>query len=431
MMNHYMLGLNGFASDPNWVLDAGRDYPRLAWEGTPGQIIPDPAIDWLEGTGAVENPYQIDTAEQLILLGKASILWEKHFVLDGDIDLDPNLPAGQVFAQAVIPAFSGVFDGNGHTISHLTINGGSSLGLFGLLERGAEVSDLGVVDVNITGSGYFVGGLAGYNDWGSLTHCYSTGLVSGSRSVGGLVGGDYGNIINCHSTGSVGGVSGIGGLVGGKNRGSLTDCHSTCTVGGESSVGGLVGENGLSWIHSTVTRCYSVGTVNGGNYVGGLVGYNYGSITASYSSGPVIGDVNVGGLVGENNWGIDASYSTSVVSGDSCVGGLVGQNYDGTVTQCYSTGAVSGAGGGLVGAYYPLYSHRTVNQATVACFWDTQTSGQAASAGGTGMTTAELRTAKTFLEAGWDFVDETANGTEDLWWILEGKDYPRLWWEAK
>jgi len=63
------------------------------------------------------------------------------------------------------------------------------------------------------------------------------------------------------------------------------------------------------------------------------------------------------------------------------------------------------------------------------CFWDIQTSGQAASAGGTGKTTAEMQTASTFLDAGWDFVDETANGMEDIWWIDEGKDYPRLWWE--
>jgi len=40
------------------------------------------------------------------------------------------------------------------------------------------------------------------------------------------------------------------------------------------------------------------------------------------------------------------------------------------------------------------------------------------------------RTASAFLEAGWDFVGETANGTEDIWWILEGQDHPRLWWEA-
>ena len=40
-----------------------------------------------------------------------------------------------------------------------------------------------------------------------------------------------------------------------------------------------------------------------------------------------------------------------------------------------------------------------------------------------------MQTASTFLEAGWEIVDETANGTEDIWWILEGQDYPRLFWE--
>jgi len=40
-----------------------------------------------------------------------------------------------------------------------------------------------------------------------------------------------------------------------------------------------------------------------------------------------------------------------------------------------------------------------------------------------------MQMASTFLEAGWDFVDETKNGSEDIWWVLEGKDYPRLWWE--
>jgi hypothetical protein len=64
-------------------------------------------------------------------------------------------------------------------------------------------------------------------------------------------------------------------------------------------------------------------------------------------------------------------------------------------------------------------------------FWDMQTSGQTTSDGGTGKTTTEMQTASTFLEADWDFVDEIANGTEDIWWILEGQDYPRLWWETE
>jgi hypothetical protein len=98
----------------------------------------------------------------------------------------------------------------------------------------------------------------------------------------------------------------------------------------------------------------------------------------------------------------------------------------GRISMSYSTGAVSRdvAGnvsvGGLVGFGFG---------SATSCFWDTQTSGQGTSEGGIGKTTAEMQMASTFLEAGWDFVDETANGTEDIWWILEGQDYPRLWWE--
>jgi len=46
-----------------------------------------------------------------------------------------------------------------------------------------------------------------------------------------------------------------------------------------------------------------------------------------------------------------------------------------------------------------------------------------------GKTTAEMQTESNFTNAGWDFVDETVNGTDDIWWIDEGRDYPRLWWE--
>jgi len=63
------------------------------------------------------------------------------------------------------------------------------------------------------------------------------------------------------------------------------------------------------------------------------------------------------------------------------------------------------------------------------CFWDIDTSGQTQSAGGMGKTTAEMQTESTFTDAGWDFMGETANGTEDIWWILEEQDYPGLWWE--
>ena len=93
------------------------------------------------------------------------------------------------------------------------------------------------------------------------------------------------------------------------------------------------------------------------------------------------------------------------------------------ITNCYSAGSVVGNifVGGLVGS--------TMGGAVTDSFWDIETSGQSTSAGGTGKTTAEMQMASTFLETGWDFVDESENGTEDIWWILEGQDYPRLWWE--
>jgi hypothetical protein len=117
----------------------------------------------------------------------------------------------------------------------------------------------------------------------------------------------------------------------------------------------------------------------------------------------------------------------------SNVGGLAGRN-SGALSNCFSSGRITGTGpeiGGLVGCggatshgEPPLIMGVVVN-----CFWDVQASGWATSAGGTGKTTAEMWTVHTYLNAGWDFVDETTNGTEDIWWIVEGQDYPRLWWQ--
>jgi hypothetical protein len=128
------------------------------------------------GTGDLNDPYQIATAEDLMLLGERPEDYDKHFILTADINLDPKLPGRKVFDKAVIAPdtdpndnyfefqgtpFTGGFDGNTHTISHLTITGGSYLGLFAQLAWEAKVKNLGLVDANIAGSGNYVGGLAG------------------------------------------------------------------------------------------------------------------------------------------------------------------------------------------------------------------------------------------------------------------------------
>jgi len=141
------------------------------------------------GTGEPNNPYLIYTAEHLNAMGIEPYEWDKHFKLMADIDL-----AGYAYDSAVIASdtdgdgysfpgtsFTGVFDGNGHAVLHLTIKGRSYLGLIGQLESGAEVKDLGVVDVNITGSYYAIGGLAGETT-DLIVMCYSTGMVSGDAN---------------------------------------------------------------------------------------------------------------------------------------------------------------------------------------------------------------------------------------------------------
>ncbi|OHB61117.1 MAG: hypothetical protein A2167_08110 [Planctomycetes bacterium RBG_13_46_10] len=154
------------------------------------------------------------------------------------------------------------------------------------------------------------------------------------------------------------------------------------------------------------------------------MGCNHGAVTQCYSTNAVSGDSTVGGLMGLNLGDIAKCYNTGAVNGTSYVGGLVGFNHDCIVTQCYSTGVVNGGGnnvGGLVG--------KKQLSDIMASFWDIQTSGQARSDGGIGKTTAEMQMASTFLSAGWDFIGETDNGTEDIWWIDEGQDYPILSWE--
>ena len=312
------------------------------------------------GRGEPNDPYQISTAEDLMLLGESPEDYDKHFILTADIDMDPNLPGRKVFDRAVIAPdvnetnrwgdfdgtpFTGTFDGNDHTISHLAIAGAGYLGLFGQLALGAEIKDLGVVDVNVTSA----------------------------SSCGGLVGRSRGVLTCCSSTGVINAYYGVGGLLGINDGGSITMSYSTSTVNGNEEVGGLVGSN----LDGSITQSYSTGTVSGSYDIGGMVGWNLGVVTCCYSTGFVSGGQSVGGLVGskrEQWW------------------------QEGTATDC---------------------------------FWDTDTSGQAISAGGTGKTTAQMQTSTIFLDAGWDFVGETANGTEDIWWILEGQDYPRLWWEAR
>jgi hypothetical protein len=194
-----------------------------------------------------------------------------------------------------------------------------------------------------------------------------------------------------------------------------------------SYVGCLVGD-----IHQgTVRNCCVTGAkVVTSDYnpacVGALVGRNQGTVVSCRASGEVMGDYAVGGLIGQNDGAVATCYAHANVSGDSGIGGFVGRNSDeGQITRCYAAGEVYSMreAGGLVGS--------GDSGGIVGSFWDLEIAGQATSIGGVGRTTSEMKSSRTYLDVGWDFVGETDNGTEDIWWIDEGRGYPRLWWEVE
>jgi hypothetical protein len=337
-----------------WVIDEGKDYPHLLWENTAGEVIDYEYPRTYSGDGE-DQPFELDSPEDMLCMSQRPSDWDKNFVLTGDIDM-----SSVIYYQPPIP-FTGNFYGQGHVLKNLTIDSniiGSRyyLGVFGKIADNGQVANLGVEDVNIIGGddSRYVGGLCGENSRGTITCCFTTGSITG-----GLESDD------------------LGGLCGDNERGTISQSYSrvSITAGDEShDIGGLCGKN-----EGTITDCYATGAISGGKTreVGGFCGENHrrGIITNCYCTGPVSGESQVGGFCGDKEGGDVTSVSN--------------------------------------------------------CLWDIETSGTLTSEAGTGLTTAEMQQAQTFLDIDWDFVDETRNGMDDIWWIDEGRDYPRLWWEAE
>jgi hypothetical protein len=362
-----------------------------------------------------ENVYflinDVSDFKQVLAFGQNDAL---KFRLANELDLGDE-------SNFYIPYFAGEFDGNGHKISNLTFDFGfvSQVGLFGYLASRGKVTQVGVENVNVTG--YLgVGGLVGFNN-GAVSSSYSSGNVTGNDYVGGLVGETMSGstLSNCYSTGSVTGDGHVGGLVGFNGyHGTVSNSHFTGSVTGSWYIGGLVG-----WNYGTVSNCHAMSNLIGEDSVGGLVGYNsyHGTVSKSYACGSVSGDGNVAALVGSNHGTISDSYSSGKVTGNWQVGGLVGWN-NGIVSNCYCIGSVTGNEdvGGLMGDNY----EGTVSNS----FWDTTTSEQSTSDGGTGKTTEQMQDAITFSGAGWNIV--TVGGLETnpsyIWNMVDGQTYPFL-----
>ena len=328
----WMFTVNDTLSNVSASLATVQNGDQVLWfEGTTENRFQGPSWEELTGTPAAISWVDIETVDDLLALAKATDAETlgKNYRLKADLNLKDTPFNG--IGSAGQP-FTGMFDGQGHTISHVTVNApeGENAGFFNVI-KGATIRDLKLVDVEITGKTN-VGGLAG----SAQVQLDSDDL---SKNVANLIGG-------CSVSGTVTGTKNVGGLVG-LNEGK-TDPQT------------------LFSIASAVDKCAASVTVNGKEMTGGLVGKNGGTITKSSSGGTVKGDTTTGGLVGDSSGDIYDSHTSCTVAGRSHTGGFVGFS-DGAVKNCYSIGGVSGTDytGGVAGVISRAENVVSAGQVTI------------------------------------------------------------------
>lgn len=323
------------------------------------------------GSGTESDPYLIFYADQLTqvrnYLGKDGV----YFKLMADIDLgdwlNDNSPSEGWQPIGVEGArFKGIFDGDGHTISNISIKRASTdnVGFFGYTD-GATIKNL-TIKGDITGQNS-VGGVVGAGLNTTITGVHYVGKVTGAENVGGLIGWltSSSNLKDCSLQGDVKGTKDVGGIVGGttdlRNTHSKLQCNGTVTATGDNC-GGIFGS--LAGIDIELKECTTNATIQGHDYVGGIIGYTewlpFKSIEKCNSIITLSGNDYVGGILGgtKNNpptlhkgrdirgrrvVGKDEidnqQISSSVLSncwvisrsviGNKCIGGIVGNVYHG------------------------------------------------------------------------------------------------------
>ena len=300
-----------FRPQNNVVLEAGNRYTYIAKVNATGLTLEGCTIgSWTDGGGesgaaedlgysiqndgsyTVYNANGLMNVAELVNGGKTDI----NITLTADIDLTGKVwtPIGTDYDNA----YTGTFDGGGHTITGLTVTTNDEYaGLFGYLSNfnnaAGTVKNVVMDGIQITcnhRSGY-AGGVVGYS-WGTIENCSVSGSVSATVSVGGVVGVQRdGSITGCSSSATVKGTLYVGGVAGWTNFGAtLTACYATGNVIIEIaptqniSGGGLVGFNdGISLLSCYATgNVTSTGSSTGYVHIGGFLGDNYTTVTACY-----------------------------------------------------------------------------------------------------------------------------------------------------
>lgn len=366
---------------------------------------PPPTDHRHSGAGTATNPYVISRIEQWLSLAATATDYDKYFVLDADLDFATIPGEDPIIGGAGSPAFTGVFDGRGHTISNWEHLAPTSdyVAPFGQLS-GGTVQNLNISAVNAGGKTY-VGGVAGLASSSFLYRVSSSGAVTcTSERAGGLVGhSSSANIEQSSSSATVSGPAKIGGLIGRSHASDIHHAFATGTVSGQANTGGLVGE--FTW-EGRLTNSFATGDVNGsgGAQIGGLVGYceSCNWVEFTFSSGSVTGDSATGGLIGRNTGTVRNSFTVSNVYGlGANIGPVVGLGSG--ITNVYATSAATcDANRGTIGVQ-PCNSTATAFHAAISDFH--------------GFANQPVST--------WDRVGTSTDGRDDSW-IVSSEALPRL-----
>ena len=261
------------------------------------------------------------TAEDLAALSRNCTLdsWSqgKTVYLEADIDL-----TGTDFAP--IPTFGGTFEGQGHTISGLSLTGsGNVRGLFRYIQPSGVVRDLSVEGwIDPTGRKNTLGGIAG-NNQGLLSNCSFHGTVRGADYIGGLVGTNEstGQIINCTFSGAVTGEHYVGGIAG-QNGGSIIRCANSGSIN-TTEVDAELNLDNLNQEQLNAAENVPVCTD-----IGGITGFSSGILQSCVNTGAVgyahVG-YNIGGIAGRQSGYLNGCTNSGTILGRKDVGGIAGQ----------------------------------------------------------------------------------------------------------
>ena len=271
--------------------------------------------------GAAGSRITIRTPEDLVELSRRCSLdsWSrgKTVVLSADLDLSD-------VEFSSIPTFGGTFDGQGYTISGLTITGsGNVRGLFRYLQSGGVVQNVSLeVTIEPTDLQDSLGGLGGHNRC-RVRNCTVTGSIQGETNIGGIIGVNEssGKIINSTFSGSVTGEHYVGGIAG-QNLGSILQCVNQ----GKINTVAVEGEADLEDLDSRPLN--STENLPACTDIGGITGFSTGVLQSCKNTGPVgyehVG-YNVGGIAGRQSGYLNGCTNQGVILGRKDVGGIAGQ----------------------------------------------------------------------------------------------------------